>query len=93
MGSEEHVCPRCGQPVETVVRRHKTLGTWVPRWVPGPCRNTECATYSAESAQGAAESAQGAATGEDTRPAAAAPAAEPPGEPERPPGESVAENS
>ncbi|MET9389616.1 hypothetical protein ABZY20_04260 [Streptomyces sp. NPDC006624] len=86
MGSEEHVCPRCGQPVETVVRRHKTLGTWVPRWVPGPCRNTECATYSAESAQGAA-------TGEDTRPAAAAPAAEPPGEPERPPGESVAENS
>ncbi|MEU6811252.1 hypothetical protein ABZ920_20120 [Streptomyces sp. NPDC046831] len=42
---EKHVCPSCGQPVETVVRRHKTLGAWVPVWKPGPCRNTGCAAY------------------------------------------------
>ncbi|MFD6312327.1 hypothetical protein [Streptomyces nigra] len=51
MGSEQHVCPDCGQPVETVVRRHKTLGAWVPTWVPGPCRNPGCAAHS----EGAAE--------------------------------------
>lgn len=45
MDSEEHVCPVCGQPVETVVKRHKTLGAWVPVWGPGPCRNPDCATY------------------------------------------------
>ncbi|MEV0239175.1 hypothetical protein AB0I06_04420 [Streptomyces sp. NPDC050674] len=50
MGSEEHVCPSCGQPVETVVRRHKTLGTWVPRWVAGPCRNPECGAHEVEGA-------------------------------------------
>lgn len=42
MGSEQPVCPACGQPVEMVVRRHKTLGAWVPAWVHGPCRNPEC---------------------------------------------------
>ncbi|MEH0636285.1 hypothetical protein QBA35_23630 [Streptomyces bottropensis] len=45
MGIDEHVCPVCGQPVATVVRRHKTLGAWVPVWSPGPCRNHECAAY------------------------------------------------
>ncbi|MET8560474.1 hypothetical protein ABZV75_07610 [Streptomyces flaveolus] len=45
MDSEEHVCPVCGQPVETVVKRHKTLGAWVPVWGPGPCRNPDCAAY------------------------------------------------
>lgn len=45
MDGEEHVCPVCGQPVETVVRRHKTLGAWVPVWGPGPCRNPECEAY------------------------------------------------
>ncbi|MFF1274719.1 hypothetical protein ACFVZC_15075 [Streptomyces marokkonensis] len=45
MGSEQPVCPACGQPVETVVRRHKTLGAWVPVWVHGPCRNPECEKY------------------------------------------------
>jgi hypothetical protein len=45
MDSSEHVCPVCGQPVETVVRRYKTLGAWVPRWVAGPCRNPECEAY------------------------------------------------
>ncbi|MEU6575398.1 hypothetical protein [Streptomyces sp. NPDC046805] len=43
MDSQEHACPVCGQPVETVVRRHKTLGAWVPVWGPGPCHNTDCA--------------------------------------------------
>ncbi|MEU5597161.1 hypothetical protein [Streptomyces sp. NPDC020298] len=45
MGSEGHVCPACGRPVETVIRRHKTLGAWVPLWVPGPCRNPDCPTH------------------------------------------------
>ncbi|WEH15369.1 hypothetical protein [Streptomyces sp. VNUA24] len=45
MGIDEQVCPVCGQPVATVVRRHKTLGAWVPVWSPGPCRNHECAAY------------------------------------------------
>ncbi|GAB2857556.1 hypothetical protein GCM10027074_25740 [Streptomyces deserti] len=51
MGSDEHVCPVCGQPVETVVRRHKTLGAWVPVWVPGPCRNPECEAYDDQDAK------------------------------------------
>ncbi|MFG2788508.1 hypothetical protein [Streptomyces sp. NPDC048419] len=45
MDSSEHVCPVCGQPVETVVRRYKTLGAWVPRWVAGPCHNPGCEAY------------------------------------------------
>ncbi|MFE9439253.1 hypothetical protein ACFYO2_09635 [Streptomyces sp. NPDC006602] len=45
MDSDAHVCPACGQPVDTVVRRHKTLGAWVPVWVPGPCRNPKCEAY------------------------------------------------
>jgi len=51
MATDEHVCPVCGQPVATVVRRHKTLGAWVPVWVPGPCRNPECEAYVGESGQ------------------------------------------
>lgn len=42
MDSAQHVCPDCGQPVDTVVRRHKTLGAWVPVWVAGPCKNPRC---------------------------------------------------
>ncbi|MER6672453.1 hypothetical protein [Streptomyces sp. NPDC000983] len=45
MDSEGHACPACGQSVETVVRRHKTLGAWVPRWVAGPCRNATCEAF------------------------------------------------
>ncbi|MEU6349518.1 hypothetical protein ABZ896_09345 [Streptomyces sp. NPDC047072] len=51
MDSDQHVCPACGQPVRTVVRRHKTLGAWVPLWVAGPCHNPECAAYVAEGAE------------------------------------------
>ncbi|MFA3874862.1 hypothetical protein ABS735_14375 [Streptomyces sp. MMCC 100] len=43
MDSDTYVCPKCGQPVEAVARRHKTLGAWVPVWAPGPCRNPKCA--------------------------------------------------
>ncbi|MGW0872370.1 hypothetical protein ACWD3Z_17995 [Streptomyces sp. NPDC002740] len=45
MDREQRVCPACGQPVQSVVRRHKTLGAWVPRWVPGPCHNPRCEAY------------------------------------------------
>lgn len=38
-------CAACGQPVESVVKRHKTLGTYVPLWKPGPCRNPDCPLY------------------------------------------------
>ncbi|ARP74368.1 hypothetical protein LK06_022435 [Streptomyces pluripotens] len=47
MGGEKSVCPICGQPVETVVGRRKTLGAWVPVWGPGPCHNPDCAAYAA----------------------------------------------
>ncbi|MFD3930095.1 hypothetical protein [Streptomyces sp. NPDC058614] len=45
MGTDEYVCSDCGQPVATVVKRHKTLGAWVPKWGPGPCRNPKCKAY------------------------------------------------
>ncbi|WP_432041912.1 hypothetical protein [Streptomyces cadmiisoli] len=67
MDSAQHDCPVCGQPVETIVRRYKTLGAWVPKWVPGPCRNPACATH--------AES--GDAEPVEERPAAAPEAKEP----------------
>ncbi|MFB7499529.1 hypothetical protein ACFC09_33450 [Streptomyces sp. NPDC056161] len=51
MDSEEHACPVCGQPVETVVKRHKTLGAWVPVWGPGPCRNPRCAACAGPAAE------------------------------------------
>ncbi|MCX4995857.1 hypothetical protein [Streptomyces longwoodensis] len=53
MDREERVCPACGQSVETVVRRYKTLGAWVPRWGPGPCRNPGCEAYRAEEGEDA----------------------------------------
>lgn len=67
MGSKEYVCPVCGQPVEAVVRRHKTLGVFVPLWRPGPCRNPDCRAY-----QGHGEPAPGPA-GEPEGPGTAAP--------------------
>ncbi|WP_030339072.1 hypothetical protein [Streptomyces sp. NRRL S-1022] len=47
MDSDAQACPVCGQPVDTVVKRHKTLGAWVPVWGSGPCRNPDCARYDA----------------------------------------------
>ncbi|WP_413758929.1 hypothetical protein [Streptomyces sp. MMBL 11-3] len=45
MTSDESVCPVCEQSVDTVVRRHKTLGVFVPVWGPGPCRDPGCARH------------------------------------------------
>lgn len=28
-----------------VAKRHKTLGTYVPLWEAGPCRNPDCPLY------------------------------------------------
>ncbi|WP_217167610.1 hypothetical protein [Streptomyces sp. AC512_CC834] len=53
MDSDTYACPVCGQPVESVVRRHKTLGAWVPTWVPGPCRNPKCGEGPEQDARGA----------------------------------------
>ncbi|MEU6863689.1 hypothetical protein ABZ924_10500 [Streptomyces sp. NPDC046876] len=44
-GHEQRTCPVCGRAVDTVVRRRKALGIFVPEWVPGPCRNPECPEY------------------------------------------------
>ncbi|MEG8278061.1 hypothetical protein [Streptomyces sp. AHA2] len=77
--SEEHVCPTCGQPVETVVRRHKTLGAWVPRWVAGPCRNPDCGVREREGADTAAARPEGQPAGSPTTTATAPPGTAPPG--------------
>jgi hypothetical protein len=76
--------------VETVVRRHKTLGAWVPLWVAGPCRNPECGAYEAHDAEGDR-------AGEATRTAEQPPPAESTASPattprEDAPGETVVEN-
>ncbi|MEV6576591.1 hypothetical protein AB0M92_00305 [Streptomyces sp. NPDC051582] len=47
-GHEQHTCPVCGRPVDTVVRRRKALGIFIPEWVPGPCKNPDCPEYVAE---------------------------------------------
>ncbi|MFF3019357.1 hypothetical protein [Streptomyces sp. NPDC057939] len=45
-------CPACKQSVSTTVkRRHKTLGVYVPVWVPGPCHNPACPDYLADPRQ------------------------------------------
>ncbi|MBT3162610.1 hypothetical protein HTV80_05740 [Streptomyces sp. Vc74B-19] len=41
----ELLCGSCGQPVETVVTRHKTMGINVPHWRAGPCHNPDCVDY------------------------------------------------
>ncbi len=40
-----HVCPVCKQPVASEIKRHKSLGVFVPVWRPGPCRNPDCSAY------------------------------------------------
>jgi hypothetical protein len=60
MTSDEYVCPVCKQAVDTVVRRHKTLGVFVPVWGAGPCQNPACAAYE----EGEAEKADARATSE-----------------------------
>lgn len=43
--TQEPVCPACGQPVGTTIKRHKVLGAWVPTWQPRPCHNPDCALF------------------------------------------------
>ncbi|WP_406006815.1 hypothetical protein OG440_11930 [Streptomyces sp. NBC_00637] len=81
MDREQRVCPACGQPVQSVVRRHKTLGAWVPRWVPGPCHNPRCEAFVepggrhevADSGHAAAETGHAVAETEEEPEAPAAP--------------------
>ncbi|MGW1593652.1 hypothetical protein [Streptomyces sp. NPDC002343] len=87
MGSEEPVCPVCGQPVENVVKRHKTLGAWVPVWGPGPCRNRGCGAYTAPDGPGTvrpAEPVPGPAPGPGPSAGARDDAGRAPGRPEAP---------
>lgn len=42
---DSKACPVCKQPVEALLRRHKTLGVFVPEWGSGPCRNPKCERY------------------------------------------------
>nr|WP_073728010.1 hypothetical protein [Streptomyces sp. TSRI0281] len=41
------MCPTCKHPVTTELKRHKTLGIFVPVWGPGPCENPDCADHRA----------------------------------------------
>ncbi|WP_327353498.1 hypothetical protein [Streptomyces sp. NBC_01304] len=51
--AEELVCPVCKRPVQTVVKRRKVLGAFVPVWGPGPCRHADCAAYVEDEEAGA----------------------------------------
>ncbi|MEV7616495.1 hypothetical protein [Streptomyces sp. NPDC089799] len=44
-GHEQHFCPACRRTVQTMLKRRKVLGAWVPVWGPGPCRNPDCPEY------------------------------------------------
>ncbi|MGW3979810.1 hypothetical protein [Streptomyces mirabilis] len=96
MGTDEHVCPACRQPVSTVVRRHKTLGAFVPVWGPGPCHNPECEAYVGEPGVGArsgggAKAGAGGGAGSRSVPGIGSEPGRDTGEPREHPGESVAE--
>ncbi|CAL9507712.1 hypothetical protein SUDANB145_03552 [Streptomyces sp. enrichment culture] len=41
----EHECPACHHPVHEEIKRHKTMGIYVPVWRPGHCRNPSCPEY------------------------------------------------
>ncbi|PNG23979.1 hypothetical protein C1J00_00750 [Streptomyces cahuitamycinicus] len=43
--SSGHVCRSCREPVDAVVKRHKTMGVFVPVWTAGPCHNPLCREY------------------------------------------------
>lgn len=36
------VCPACKHPVTAELKRHRTMGAYVPVWKPGPCHNPGC---------------------------------------------------
>ncbi|MFD5163253.1 hypothetical protein ACFWMJ_35250 [Streptomyces hawaiiensis] len=43
-----YVCRSCKEPVVAVVKRHKTIGVFVPVWTTGPCQNPQCLKYMPE---------------------------------------------
>ncbi|WP_221348129.1 hypothetical protein [Streptomyces beigongshangae] len=68
MASDESLCPVCEQSVDTVVRRHKTFGVFVPVWGPGPCRNPRCASYEAGAETGRPDEAEPVLTASEAEP-------------------------
>ncbi|MFD0266828.1 hypothetical protein ACFVGY_09560 [Streptomyces sp. NPDC127106] len=50
-GHEQRSCAACGRPVDTLVRRRKVLGIFIPEWVPGPCRNPDCREYAPDAGE------------------------------------------
>ncbi|MFE3324772.1 hypothetical protein [Streptomyces sp. NPDC059176] len=52
---DEFVCPFCGRPVGSMIRRRKVLGVFVPQWTAAPCRDPRCA-QGGDRASGARES-------------------------------------
>ncbi|MDQ0949729.1 hypothetical protein QFZ24_003652 [Streptomyces phaeochromogenes] len=72
MTSDEYVCPVCKQAVDTVVRRHKTLGVFVPLWGAGPCQNPQCAEYEEGEAEKAEAESERVLASEPEAPQAAA---------------------
>lgn len=40
-----YICPACNGPVTAEIKRHKTMGVFVPVWKPGPCHNRSCPKY------------------------------------------------
>ena len=59
----EAVCPVCGHPLGTIVKRYKTLGTFVPRWIPAPCGNPDCGKHAAAGTPPAQAGREGVARG------------------------------
>lgn len=43
-----HKCPVCRQPVTATIKKHKSLGVFVPVWVPDPCGNPRCSAHVSE---------------------------------------------
>jgi hypothetical protein len=43
--SSGYVCRSCKEPVDAVVKRHRTMGVFVPVWTAGPCHNPPCLEY------------------------------------------------
>ncbi len=44
-GPPKRICPVCEHPVHSEVKRHKTMGVYVPVWSEDPCRNPLCERY------------------------------------------------
>ncbi|UUN29117.1 hypothetical protein [Streptomyces sp. FIT100] len=72
---DEQVCPACGQPLGTVIKRRKVLGAFVPEWVRDACHNPDCGlgTEPTEGPDAADRGTGGRGDGEATTGSAAGP--------------------